>query len=231
MNETRALSPTDRLAESEEEKVRIEIALLKRPAYKRIGFWTGIVVPLVALTASIITGELTGFFDDQLAKLKQEKRELRSQVELMNTSVQVLKANNASLNQEKEQVERERDQLVQAKKDLEDDKAMLHGELSNLNAAIQAHQATVKELKAEARQFGEDAQAATDELETLFHDLDRLLGEKGELYTLVEETPMDATRKQELRDRLLQHLRTIQATQTHLIEVKAILERMKAAAE
>lgn len=236
MNETHALNPTDRLAELEAEKVRIEIGQLNRPAHKRIAFWTGIIVPLVLGTGGLITGEITGFFDDQLAKLEQEKRELRNQVELMNTSVLVLSAHNESLQKEKEEVTRNRDQLVQektelvqAKNALERDKTKLHGELSNLNAAIEKHSATVEKLEAESSQLRNNAELATEELGSLFNDLGQLLGEKGELYILVEDTPMDETRKQELRERLGQHLQTIRRTETHLIDVKEIMERIKTA--
>ncbi len=94
MNATSRISAADRLAEAEAEKVGPEIEQLRRPSYKRVWFWTGIVIPLVALIASIITGELTGFFDEQLDSLKQQKRELQEMLEFANTTAQALAANN-----------------------------------------------------------------------------------------------------------------------------------------
>ena len=195
MNATSSMSPADRLAEAEAEKVSIEIEQLKRPSYRRVSFWTGIVIPLVALTASIITGELTGFFDDQLESLKNQKTELKDQLEIAGTTAQLLNTNNTRLT--KENVV-----LTQVK----------------------------EQLEADARQLRDDAQAATKGLETVFKDLNKLVGEKGQLFSLVSETPMDDDQaKQELLNRLSQHLNSIRATGTHLDEVQKVLRKMNAA--
>lgn len=221
MNATSSMSPSDRLAEAEAEKVSLEIELLRRPAYKRVPFWTGIVIPLVVFTASIITGELTGFFDDQLESLEQQKHDLQEQLDLVGTTAQALSANNASLMKENAV-------LTQGREQLEEEKTSLNAQLSALNSTIEDHQITVRKLEAETRQLGVDAEAATKGLETVFSDLNQLLGEKGQLFRLVVETPMDEAAKQELRNRLGQHLDSIRATGSHLDEVRDVLRRMKA---
>ena len=221
MNATSSMSPTDRLAEAEAEKVNLEIEQLRRPPYRRVSFWTGIVIPLVALTASIITGELTGFFDDQLASLEQQKLDLKQQLENVRGTAEVLSANNNRLKEENVV-------LTQGKDRLEEEKTSLQTQLSKLDSTIVVQQDKVKKLEAEARQLGTDAQAAARGLGTVFNDLDQLLGEKGQLYILVRETPMDESAKQELLNRLGQHLGSIQATGTHLSEVRKVLRRMKA---
>lgn len=208
MNTTSSMSAADRLAEAEAEKVGLEIEQLRRPHYKRVSFWTGIVIPLVALTASIITGELTGFFDEQLGNLEQEKDDLQIQLENVRNTAQALSANNARLME---------------------DKINLQTQLSKLDSTIDVQQVKVKKLEAETRKLGADALAATEGLETVFSDLDQLLGEKGQLFRLVVDTPMDETTKQELRNRLRQHLDSIRATGIHLDEVRKVLRRMKAA--
>ncbi len=214
------MSPADRLAEAEAEKVNLEIEQLRRPHYKRVSFWTGIVIPIVALTASIITGELTGFFDDQLQNLKNQKQDLEKQLDLAGTTAQALSANNANLL-------KENDALTQGRERLEEEKTYLQAQVSKLNSTIEEHQVTVKKLEAETRQLGVEAQAATEGLETVFGDLNQLLGEKGQLFRLVVETPMDEGAKQELQNRLGQHLNSIRKTGTHLDGVRKVLRRMK----
>ena len=88
------MSPVDRLAEAEAEKVTLEIEQLRKPVYRRVPFWTGIVIPLVVLTASLVTGEVTGFFDEQLRELEQQKIDLQEQLNLAESTAQAVMANN-----------------------------------------------------------------------------------------------------------------------------------------
>jgi len=148
MNAITEMNPADRLAEVEVEKIQLEIEQLKRPTYKKVAFWTGIVIPIVALAASLLTGVLTGFL-------------------------------------------------------------------------------MVERLEAQARQLDSDATAATEGLETVFIDLNELLGQKGALYNLVNNTQMDEQSQQAFRDQLSDHLRSIQETEAHLRKVQEDLYKMR----
>lgn len=110
-----------------------------------------------------------------------------------------------------------------------EDKINLESQHSKLNSTIEVQQVKAKKLEAASRKLGAEALAATEVLRTVFSDLDKLPGEKGELYRLVVETAMDERAKQEFHERLGQHLDSIRATGIHLDEVRKVLRRMKAA--
>jgi len=192
MNAITEMNPADRLAEVEVEKIQLEIEQLKRPTYKKVAFWTGIVIPIVALAASLLTGVLTGFFDDQLTSLKVQKEQLQDQLQNATTTETYLSEKN-----------------------------------SRLENDIELHQMMVERLEAQARQLDSDATAATEGLETVFIDLNELLGQKGALYNLVNNTQMDEQSQQAFRDQLSDHLRSIQETEAHLRKVQEDLYKMR----